>query len=531
MNKLLIHNDNVVYKNLFEINIKFPPLENIDEVISTSIISQIKESNCDIIFIKDNLSDNYLELYGLRVIYHIRLSLELGNKRFLPIVIISDIDSYILNKLDNSAKIIFTKNIFIIKNNQQIVLEFLNRDFRNLNELEYQEFLEKIVIYPPKDYLSHHSIANEWAIDRWAKFLNLKTDSISKTNNKISSMLYFKYLQAKNPIQTKQGIVFATKEKGKILFIDDEWNKGWSDILFRIVERNKNITFETFQHSYRDIINIEELFYKITEKIKQTNPDVIILDLRLFQKEQENDIEITQFSGIKLLDKIHQINGGIQVIMLTATGKSLILEKLYEYHILGYIKKEHPNDNNINTGNNIKKLVKLIDKGLNNSYLKEIWNIQNELLKLEIFQTNNETLLELKNNISLIFIILNSNIKQKEKFKFTTLTIFKCFEIVCDYFIYEKKDNSIYFAYWKDNNQIIDNNGDKSTRNKIKSIFNKFGILSNELENEIKIMVNTRNHLIHPATTNFKNNTFIQEIEKKNILEWFGMLDKLLVKL
>jgi hypothetical protein len=56
------------------------------------MIIDLKEKDFEVLFIKDNLSSNYLELLGLRVAYHIRLSSELGNKRFVPIIIISDFD-------------------------------------------------------------------------------------------------------------------------------------------------------------------------------------------------------------------------------------------------------------------------------------------------------------------------------------------------------------------------------------------------------------------------------------------------------
>lgn len=84
---LLIHNDNVKYEN-FTNSIKFSLVDSdIDKSISNYIITDKKLKDTDIVFIKDNLSSNYIELLGLRVAYHLRLSGELKTKRFIPIVI------------------------------------------------------------------------------------------------------------------------------------------------------------------------------------------------------------------------------------------------------------------------------------------------------------------------------------------------------------------------------------------------------------------------------------------------------------
>ena len=110
---VLIHNDNIAVEDYFSDSVKFKArFSDIDKYISLDIIEALKEKEFDVIFIKDNLSSNYLELYGLRVAYHIRLSQELNNKRFKPIVILSDIDVYMLNKLTLMANILFTKYIY-----------------------------------------------------------------------------------------------------------------------------------------------------------------------------------------------------------------------------------------------------------------------------------------------------------------------------------------------------------------------------------------------------------------------------------
>ncbi|MCK4442137.1 MAG: hypothetical protein KAU90_09010, partial [Sulfurovaceae bacterium] len=130
-NSLLIHNNNVPFKNEFKETIVFKLNDvDIDHYITYEIIPQIKKLNYQVIYIKDNLSSNYLELYGLRLIYHIRLSQELGDKRLFPIVLLSDLDSYLLNKLTSMARVLFSKNIFITKNSLASVKSFENLEIK-----------------------------------------------------------------------------------------------------------------------------------------------------------------------------------------------------------------------------------------------------------------------------------------------------------------------------------------------------------------------------------------------------------------
>ena len=65
-NSLLIHHDNICELKSFTSSIKFREgNEDIDLYISTDIIKkELAEKDFDRIFIKDNLSSNYLDLYA-----------------------------------------------------------------------------------------------------------------------------------------------------------------------------------------------------------------------------------------------------------------------------------------------------------------------------------------------------------------------------------------------------------------------------------------------------------------------------------
>ena len=351
---LIVHNNNIPNLDQYKNTIKFSlTSSSIDEYISAEIINQIKDKECSIIYIKDSLSSNYLELNGLILAFHIRLSSELGSKRFIPIVILSDLDGYLLTKMNPIANILLTKNIFIGKNTESTIEYYDSLSLRNMSEEEYKDsFLNLIEIEPPKDYLSHHSITNEWSIYRWSTFLNINNSQIIDDNkNKISSMLYFKYIVAKYPIPFKRGIKFIPtppQAKGNILYIDDQWDRGWQVIFNTYFTKAKHINFSTLEEVYKDKPK-NELIESLNNRIKDLNPDLILLDLRLHDDDHIKDMNEEDFSGIQILKYIKEkINPGIQVIILTASGNSLIIKEANKYDIVGYVKKEHPGDKTVN---------------------------------------------------------------------------------------------------------------------------------------------------------------------------------------
>ena len=213
-NLLLIHNDNIANIENYQKQIRFTNIQN--------VLDELKEILFDTIFIKDSLSDNYLELQGVELAYHIRLSQELRAKHLSPIVILSDIDSYTLNKLNPIARILFTKNIYLISNTTEAIQKFQTRTLKPLKESEFNtHFLDLITVAPPENSTSH-SIANEWAIERWANLLNLDTPAIRENRDKISSMLYVKHLRYKYNLENSSTLNIKKKSlKGKLLFIDD----------------------------------------------------------------------------------------------------------------------------------------------------------------------------------------------------------------------------------------------------------------------------------------------------------------------
>lgn len=521
MKTLIIHNYNIAFINNYDESIEFKSINSTLEVLDTK--------EFDIIYIKDNLSLNGLDFLGIELAYHIRFTKFF---KYIPIVILSDLDGYTLLKISKKSQILLTKNIFL---NQ------LPKKFQIFDESNYKiDFLDKIVIEKPKDTTGDHDIANQWAIYRWAEFLNVDSDSIKANKAKIENILYFKYLQAKNPIAKKTGLSIIPKppqSEGNILYIDDEWDKGWSEIFKKYFSKSQNIKFHFIDHKYKDT-NYDAIETLVKESLNLYSIDTVLLDMRLIKEDHTQNI-VEELSGVKLLKLIKSFNPGIQVVLLTASEKSAILDEANKYNILGYIKKENPSDSSIYTKEVFKKLTTLIDLGFEKKYLKEIWNMQKEILKLRFFENDQHS--EIKIEIESVFEILQTDMENK--FVYAMFALFKTIEIIIDLNIEEKKENGRRFAYWRTNSKkikFVDKNeyfpkelpnnsqiSNDSTINKIRVLCYEILLLNTkEIHDTLKVFVETRNEIIHPP-----KDKIIQKPTKENIIKWFELVKIILSNL
>jgi len=522
---LLIHSNNTP-RNLQELFSKdnimhFDYNQNsddysLDEYVSTFIIEELKSKDFDLLYIKDNLCSNYLELCGLIVAYHIRLSMELKNRRYIPIVILSDIDGFTLNRLEPMARILLTKNVFLEKNTKTTVEKYNQKILSPLTEKGYRNnFLNFIEVVAPEKS-TNHNIANKWAIHRWAMILKAKSDVLVINENSIKSMLYFKYLLALYPEDESKSMGYKCPQlNGKILYIDDEWNKGWDDIFGKYF-KSTNVEYESVRKDFSNT-NVFSLRKEIQKYVKEYNPDVILLDLRLITNDHNgnNRDNLENYTGIQIRKDIAKVNPGIQVIMFTATSKSLILEELYKHNILGYIKKEHLEDKSLNTKKNIGKLAKLIDEGLERKYLKKIWNIRNSILELEILK--NKDFEPLRFEIESIFELLDSSMNKR--FIYAMLSIFQALEEINNYYIDDKTKG------WRDGYTETEIMGSGYTKQKIEAVLKRLNLLQ-ICSLEISKISRMRKDAIHPPQ---RGNYEIPNND--DIVTWFKMLQTILVKI
>lgn len=418
MNALLIHNDNLPTPliNGFDHHLKFDIgqakiLEfdfSFDQEAHNQLNKVLENQIFDVVFIPYNLSvNNYLELSGLRLALHIRLT-EKWNHRFIPIVFIGHETKEQIAKLTDYGSFLFSSGIFsTTKFDYGPLMEQFNWIEKSwkpgnkslLSNSEYDLFLSRIKIEPSASHKSHHSIVNEWAMYRWAKALG----NISEGNAElrlidkiISTSLYFKYLIAVNkiaPLDIEVVSELKLSNTGKVLLIDDEANKGWYEIFCSLLYDNNPDTIE-FHYVDDDLFrhkSQEEIIALSIEKIKEVKglPDVIILDLRIHPLDIEAE-SIQEMTGFKLVEKIKEINPGIQVLIFSATNKVWNLQALQKSGADGFILKESPENSNDSsfTKKSIEKMLQTLNYSLEFTFLKDFYN-KHEELKTELVPRKN----------------------------------------------------------------------------------------------------------------------------------------------
>lgn len=173
----------------------------------------------------------------------------------------------------------------------------------------------------------------------------------------------------------------------RILFIDDNANKGWKQIIEKV--------FPVPDIKVVVAINTQEAETKIEDKF-----DLIFLDVRL--SEQDHDVTVpTEFSGYKILKKIKQeflnLNFSTPIILMTATNKIWNVDAFRNYGVDGYYIKEHPDyvfdkETSKQNYNNLKrKFIELKDFGYKR---KEVWEISKDIIdkisEHSYFKENNQ---------------------------------------------------------------------------------------------------------------------------------------------
>lgn len=321
--------------------------DDIDSQITEFIKNSVASSGVSALFIKLTLSQNYMELLGLRLALHIRLSSKFNQINTLPIILLGEEKYEELDRMTTFSGSLSSPGLYLSRETNDQVNKFISllksKDLKGCESI--QDLVEKINIEPPVSYLSHHSIANEWSILRWAKVLGIDHNTeFNEVRARIENLLYYKYLQAKYPIQSDaEQTKISIDDNQKVLLIDDEWNKGWKHVLntmFNPTTQNKS-KFETFEFDFKDKTE-EELINACKNRIKEFDPNIIILDLRLIDKDFQQGIIIGDLSGIKILKAAKEINEGIRVIAFSASNKISSLLELQNAGVNGFILKEAP---------------------------------------------------------------------------------------------------------------------------------------------------------------------------------------------
>lgn len=363
-------------------------------------LSFLEKEHYDLIILPYSLSESHIEYSGLRVAAHIRLTPK-WNSLTTPILFLGVDRVDEIQKLSFLGGLLFTHYVYhsdktglddLIRIFSWISNHTLPQDISNeeiMGSHEYQSLLQRLNTMPvPANYATHHTIANEWAILRWKDMFNWRTNqepALPEHSKQILNMLYFKYLIALHGSHDK----FKKDQKkypriegieGKtIVYIDDEFDKGWESIL-RIIFESSGAQFNCF-YEFDKSLPKDQLISKIESYIATTDADCYILDLRL----HEDDFSETKnISGHEVAKYIKKQNEGNQIVVFTASNKIWNLkEELFndEIKATGYAIKESPNQNLNREGtkqlyNDFSKCIQLACK---RSYLKKLYSIQDGL--------------------------------------------------------------------------------------------------------------------------------------------------------
>jgi CheY-like chemotaxis protein len=382
INKQIFDHSKYKIDNFSFPSISFNPTEssdfNIDSFIVQKVINEISLKDFDLIIMPVSLTANFLEFVGLRLAYHLRLTK--SKYQFVPIIFLCDINLNGLLKLDILCQILYSDGSYLSKTSADNVVELLDSGrVMSLNDDKFKGFINKINFTAPDSYLSNHSVANEWGISRWADVLNVDDSKISEVKENIESLLYFKYLLNKYPPLGAVSVNYSLITKGKIVYIDDEWNKGWKSVMEKFFSFSRLITFKVLEENFKDKTSTD-VVSMVKDYIVQEDPDLIILDLRLNDKDFNHNT-LTLFTGYNILKEIKALNPGFQVIIFSATSKIWNLLELQKIGANGFILKESPD---LNVENNYAKqsILKFkddVEEGLSKSKHRSIWRLINNV--------------------------------------------------------------------------------------------------------------------------------------------------------
>lgn len=372
--------------------------QSFDSFVSSEL-SFLKESEYDIILLPFTFSEeNYLEYTGIRVAAHIRLTPSWG-KLTVPLLFVGPDTVDDITKLSDLGEIINSYHVFTTDKSEScelfevidnIVNKYPCKDVdKYIESKHYQKLVRSLNIEPPANYATHHSIANEWAIMRWTQMFDWEGQEPEIEDKSILDMLYFKLLLANKvgPIEAfnrkwKKNHSIAPVIKGiedkKILYIDDEAEKGWESLLGTII---KNSNAQLLTYPFVKGLSQEDLLLTVKKFIDENEADCYLVDLRLHDKDFDPDVDSKDFTGIQVAKYIKSLNLGNQIVMFTASNKTWNYEEaVANVGVNAYIIKESPeyNYSRVDTQQNFNKLSKVIKDAVNHAYIAKYVDIVRE---------------------------------------------------------------------------------------------------------------------------------------------------------
>lgn len=401
----------------------------------------------------------------------LRLSvLDLKSTALSPILFVSRATQDILTGYKYSPIILTGSIAFDLPENASDALEVMEP----LSPSEYKtSFLDVIKIIPNATE-GRHSLANQWGADVLSRIV-VGNETNNELIKKARLSLYFRYVRAlslgtndiENIIQGVEAPSALTCFKKidavgkKILLIDDEADKGWDDVLRKMLP---NSEFKTIQEQ---VPNYESLSDGAKKTIESGKYDLIFLDLRMNGVAEEDTLRPNEFSGMKILKAIKEQNKGNQVIMFTASNKAWNMKALLDAGADGYYIKESPEYAfpASYSDSNARELFASVTQCLNNGYLRTVYSKVKKIKELiqdsQCFSNRTD---EILGSIDIAYDLLaKSNSKQEYK-AYSYLQLFLVIEeFVKSPAVFDTAEDGLYLYNGEQRYRLLK---DKKTKDK-----------------------------------------------------------------
>lgn len=504
-----------------------------DYELSVKLNEWLSFDQYDNIFIPLCFGETLSDFNGLRLATQIRCTNTINRLKNIFIYSFVDYSFLITNEYFDILK---TKNVKLIEYKREAFQRAVETHLEPLTKNELSTEIEKIKLSPPKNYEDSHSISNEWAIYRWASAIGATDKQIDRITNKISESLYFKYLNTIFPIREigkvgSDDLKITHYGTSSILYIDDEADKGWYEVLCTIFGDYNNMTDVDYLCKELKSKSREEIIDISIEKLKSRDKyfDLVILDFRL-HPDDFNEQDIKNVTGLRLLKAIKKLNPGIQVIIFSATNKVWSLQALQDEGADNFIIKESPTNSveHSFTKRAIISFLSSIKTALKRKFLKQVFekcqSIKMQLNKYD-FEDDSEYadfLNDLKKQINIIAVSSNRiNLRESATLDIVFLNCYNFLEKFKNYYLKEISgqfvlgmDEIEMNRYFYSNGQInsggyfvrVNSNDNPSWFSVLASLFIDFFSISKINDKEIEYLnrvKDKRNDYIHNLKSMF----------------------------
>lgn len=484
------------------------------------------------------------EFQGIRIGLHIRLTKELHERRLVPILFVATENlEVILRSTGSTGHLLGTKGCSL----EKPIIKVIQSAIGLIDPLQPDDMIPllKLIQLQPDEKTGRHALANQWG----AYIL----DSVAGTralsyNSKLiiaQKQLYFKFVVALNydnkrlKLPYRQVIALPKKMERinalnkRVLLIDDEADKGWSDVLGVMFKTQNSNDFQVIAKQVSNWANLSENDKK---SILDSEFDLFLVDLRLSGSDETDMVNPEAFSGTSVLKAIKENNEGNQVIMFTASNKAWNLKSLLDIGADGYYIKESPEYNFPESFSveNFQNFKTETEQCLEYSFLRIVWanhkqiyTILNQAVSINKYSRYELYLIkQITDQFDIAFKLLQQKRQSQSRFYFL-VTYYRILELLADMFISVDRQarlitfrtgTPIHFIQMDENKNIyslvvkddtVDWEWYNSTANRTLAIcFEKlsFDLVSDaNWLSQIRTLTETRNAFIHPKKTAIVN--------------------------